>query len=95
VMEIVFNLKLDDAIANILNGAAAAEKKITMRALPISDALSEKLRKIDALQKDDVVHCFEGPQREMSDLEKMLIDLVRSKASIKDIALFLKGMGLK
>ena len=95
VMEIVFNLKLDEAIHNILSGANITKKKITMRALFISGSLSEKLRNIGALKRDDVLYCFDGQQKETSDLEKMLIDLVRSKASIKDIALFLKGMGLK
>jgi len=95
VMEIVFNLKLDEALANILNSANTARKKITVRASFIPDALFEKLRNIDALKKDDVIHYFDRKQSEISDLEKMLIDLVRGKSAIKDIILFLKGMGLK
>jgi transcriptional regulator with XRE-family HTH domain len=95
VMEIVFNLKLDEALANILSSAYIAKKKITMRASFISDALFEKLRDIDVLRKDDVIHYFDRKQSEISDLEKMLVDLVRGKSAIKDIILFLKGMGLK
>ena len=95
VMEIAFNLKLDEALANILNGANTAKKKIAMRASFIPDALFEKLRHIDVLKKDDVIHYFDRKQSEISDLEKMLIDLVRGKSAIKDIILFLKGMGLK
>ena len=95
VMEIAFNLKLDEALANILNGANTAKKKIAMRASFIPDALFEKLRNMDALKKDDVMRYFDRKQSEISDLEKMLIDLVRGKSAIKDIILFLKGMGLK
>jgi transcriptional regulator with XRE-family HTH domain len=95
VMEIVFNLKLDEALTNILNSANIAKKKIAMRASFIPDALFENLRNIDALKKDDVIHYFDRKQSEISDMEKMLIDLVRGKSAIKDIILFLKGMGLK
>lgn len=95
VMEIVFNLKLDEALANILDSASMARKKITMRASFIPDALFEKLRNINALKKDDVIRYFDRKQSEISDLEKMLIDLVRGKSAIKDIILFLRGMGLK
>ncbi|MFI5294337.1 MAG: helix-turn-helix domain-containing protein [Thermodesulfovibrionales bacterium] len=95
VMEIVFNLKLDDAIARILNGPGVDRENIAMRVLPISDALSEKLRDIDVVKKDDVLYCFAGQRRQTSYLEKMLIDLVRNKTEIKDIIPFLKGMGLK
>lgn len=95
VMEIVFNLKLNEALVNILNSANTAKKKITVRASFIPDTLFEKLRNMDALKKDDVIHYFDKKQSEISDLEKMLIDLVRGKSAIKDIILFLKGMGLK
>ena len=94
VMEIVFNLKLDDAISRIINSAAAARKKMTMKALPLSHDLAGKLRST-TLKKEDILHCFGAGKREISDMEKMLIDLVRHKAGIKDIVLFLKGMGLK
>ena len=108
VMEIAFNLKLDDAIRDISRGVgtiALAERskggiptkgeKISIRALPLTHALSEKLGNTDALKRDDVLYCFDAKKREFSDLEKMLIDLVRHKYSIRDMVFFLKGMGLK
>lgn len=95
VMEIIFNLKLDEARRRILNGANISKSKIAIRALPISPALSAKLDNMDTLEKEDVISCFDQEKKEYSDSEKMLIDLVRNKVSIKDISLFLKGMGLK
>ncbi len=95
IIELIFNLKLDEAVQNILGDAYTTKKKITMRASFISDNLSEKLKKMDTLKRDDVIHCFDVQEAEPSDLEKMLIHLVRNKSSIKDISLFLKGMGLK
>jgi hypothetical protein len=67
-----------------------------MKALFISDSIGDKLKKIDALKKEDLYECFQNTeQQEITDTERIFIDLVRNKSKIKDIVLFLKGMGLK